>query len=366
MKKINLSDDHLSAVTASIEQYELTASSHLYKRFPGKLIGEAAQEFFGNYSNEAKEKPGLVLLSVILAAHRNYTKQVEPQIDRIRKLEFASLADLKEKCVNFTSFVDFAGVRDLEKYKIILDVLQVIELLKSLNKIDDDYEVMNRWAVKANYMSHKQDIIGKIKGIGIATFQHLRMNFGADTVKPDQRVKEVLNKEYKFYSNNDIDYIAAVEYIAKVVGKSALYVDQVMVNYGSGYYLSAKQSVYLEDDKMSTISKKEDDGRKELIMNNTFAGESKITQMIAYINDAIKDLDVFTEKRKDGGNIIVANALSHKTNGKNVATYWVTSKSVSVIILSKKMEKTLFQSVEEMEEKKVAEKINIMYHEMVG
>lgn len=128
--------------------------------------------------------------------------------------------------------------------------------------------------------------------------------------------------------------------------------------------MSAKQPVDLGDETVFIINKKEDEERKELIMNNTHAGESKISQMIAYINAAIKDLDVFTEERDGGGYIIVANALRHKTNGKNVATYWVTSKSVSVIIL-RKMEKTPFYSVEEMKEQKVAEKINAKYREML-
>lgn len=62
MKKISLSDHDLSAITASIEKYKLTTSSHLYKRYAGKSIGEAAGEFFGHYSNEANSILIMILI----------------------------------------------------------------------------------------------------------------------------------------------------------------------------------------------------------------------------------------------------------------------------------------------------------------
>lgn len=88
-------------------------------------------------------------------------------------------------------------------------------------------------------------------------------------------------------------------------------------------------------------------------------------QMIQYINDAIKDLDVFVEVRGDGGNIIVANKLKHLSRGKNIATYWTSSVSVAVIVLGLLPRKT-FYSVEQMKLDQVAEKIRAKYSEMVA
>lgn len=243
LNKIMINENEIKAIVNKLEGKKLRETSHLYKRFPGKLIGEASVVFANNYCNEAQERPGLVLLAVILAAHRNYTKQVEPQIDRIRKMDFYSFEDLKKKAKDFETFVEFCGMRDLEKYTIVTEVLSVIEKLKKYSGITEDYSVMQTWALNAKYINYSGDIIGRIKGVGIATFQHLRMNFGANTVKPDQRVKEVLNREFRFHANNDIDYIFAVEYIAKVLGKSALYIDQIFVNYGSGYYNNSTEKV---------------------------------------------------------------------------------------------------------------------------
>lgn len=62
------------------------------------------------------------------------------------------------------------------------------------------------------------------------------MNFGADTVKPDQRVKEVLEREFRLGSLRPESAILAVEKIASMSGISALLVDQIFVKFGSSHY----------------------------------------------------------------------------------------------------------------------------------
>jgi hypothetical protein len=232
----SLNDRKIKAIVKNLENKKLTLTSHLYKRFPEKSIGEAAEVFANKYSNEAREKPALALLAVVLSIHSNYTKIVEPRIDRIRQTEFSTFVDLKEKTKNIDTFTNFCEMSALEKYNIIIGILAAIDKLKERSAEADDFEVLHKWAMKADFRNHEKDIIGSIKGVGLATFQHLRMNFGADTVKPDQRVKEVLKREFGFELSSGIENIVAVEYIAKVMCKSALYIDQVFVNYGSGYY----------------------------------------------------------------------------------------------------------------------------------
>ena len=58
-----------------------------------------------------------------------------------------------------------------------------------------------------NIVNIKTDLIGKIPNIAVATFQHLRMSFGIDTVKPDQRVKEILEYEFKIKSIHTVSRI---------------------------------------------------------------------------------------------------------------------------------------------------------------
>lgn len=360
-----LSSSEIKRITSNLESKQLKESSHLYKRYPNKTIGEAVEIFSEEYSSEAKERPGLVLLSVILAAHRNYTKQVEPQIDRIRKTRFSSFDDLKTKLVDFETFAKFAGMNDFQKYNIIVELIKVIEDLKIKTKIKDDYEIMNRWATVTSHFDLDKNPIGRIKGIGIATFQHLRMNFGADTVKPDQRVKEVLAREYKLSLKNDLECISAVEYIAKTTEKRVIYIDQVLVNYGSGYYVSQDELIVEKDKRNLIIGQKENNKTFMPAKNIEHINNDNVDQMLKYILGAIEPLDVSIEKRNDGGYIIVANKLKHLSRGKNVATYWPTSSSVALIVLGLIPNRTTFYSVNDMKNRHVAEKIVEKYNLMM-
>jgi hypothetical protein len=75
-----------------------------------------------------------------------------------------------------------------------------------------------------------------VRGIGPAAFQHLRMNFGVDTTKPDQRVKEVLEREFGFRLFDAAAAVVALEELAERTGYTVIELDQICVNYGSGYY----------------------------------------------------------------------------------------------------------------------------------
>ena len=95
---------------------------------------------------------------------------------------------------------------------------------------------MNLWARNADVLNYEADVIGRIPNIGIATFQHLRMVFGIDTVKPDQRVKEVLVKEFELRKLSDKKAIKAAEQIASITKLKVITIDQIFVKYGSSYY----------------------------------------------------------------------------------------------------------------------------------
>ncbi|MCW1301531.1 MAG: hypothetical protein OH316_00100 [Candidatus Parvarchaeota archaeon] len=56
-------------------------------------------------------------------------------------------------------------------------------------KGEKDMETFKRWAVSADYKSIDSDPIGMIKGVGINTFQYLRMQAGVDTIMPDKIIK---------------------------------------------------------------------------------------------------------------------------------------------------------------------------------
>lgn len=243
MKKINLLEDktekEVIEIVKKLSVCPLTPSSHGYAEYNSISIGEASQKSIKKYNSKALTRPAVALLDVVLAANRNYNKVVEPKIKHI--LENSDISTFKqlEKFIKENTveeFYKFWGHKDNKKYSVLKAILLAINELKKIYKIDDDYQLMNNWAKNVDYTKKKEDYIGKIDNIGVATFQHLRMVFGANTVKPDQRVVEVLEYEFGLNKINQLNAIKVVEDIAKITNKSALEIDQIFVKYGSGYY----------------------------------------------------------------------------------------------------------------------------------
>ncbi|GBC74830.1 hypothetical protein HRbin06_00137 [archaeon HR06] len=58
----------------------------------------------------------------------------------------------------------------------------------------DDKTALRTLARNAKVENWREDHIGRIKGVGLITFQYLRMMGGIDTVMPDKIVKRVINE----------------------------------------------------------------------------------------------------------------------------------------------------------------------------
>ncbi len=62
--------------------------------------------------------------------------------------------------------------------------------------------------------------MGRINGVGLITYQYLRMMGGVDTVMPDKIVKRVINEILESAGiqtvNDDFEFIRTVEEIAKI------------------------------------------------------------------------------------------------------------------------------------------------------
>lgn len=229
---------------------ELTITGHGYKTFSNIPIFESAQKSTLDYSTRSSIKPAIALIDVILAANRNYNKVVEPNIKRIQE-EYPELNNFDEltKIIDSKTkqeFYSFWGHRDEKKYNTLKNVLSKINDLRVINSnLNDDFLLMKNWAMNANIFNYKNDLIGSIPNIAIATFQHLRMVYGADTIKPDQRVKEVLDYEFGLSNLSDINVIKAVEQIAKIAKMKVITIDQIFVQYGSSYYNQSANKISL-------------------------------------------------------------------------------------------------------------------------
>ena len=164
---------------------------------------------------------GCVVLMVVDAAFTsiglNYTAVV-PKVEefskrfvvsgRIRNLKELAAADINELREVWKNRRSWAIAKGIASY------------LSTLS--DDDKTALRACASNARLENWREDPIGRIKGVGLVTFQYLRMMGGVDTVMPDKIVKRVVNeilvKAGLESVEDDMEFIRKAEQIALSCG----------------------------------------------------------------------------------------------------------------------------------------------------
>lgn len=91
----------------------------------------------------------------------------------------------------------------------------------------DDRGALRRWAASSRLESWKEDAIGRINGVGITTFQYLRMMGGMDTAMPDKIVRRVVGQileeaQLDMPVQKDMELISTIERMAKLSGHRSI------------------------------------------------------------------------------------------------------------------------------------------------
>lgn len=230
----------ISDTIARLGKAPMTKSAHGYQEGRIETIMAAAKRGTENYTKNSQSSSAIAIMDVILAANRDYNKQVEKHVGRMRKeypaLTLKKLAEKVKEVGTAKKFKDVWGHNDEKKFQTLKSVLAIfIPRLKNIDKPEEDFRVVAEWAANAKLSEMYQDQIGALPNIGIATFQHLRMNFGVETVKPDRRVKDVLVREFNLRLSDEKS-ILVVERMAEIENVTPLLIDQIFVKYGSGHY----------------------------------------------------------------------------------------------------------------------------------
>jgi hypothetical protein len=165
---------------------------------------------------------GSVVLMLIDAAFTsiglNYFTAVVPKVEEFNKrfVETGKIKNLKD-----LSNYNLEELRSVWRNRRSLEMAQnVARYLSTLSQ--DDRIALRKWAKNAVLEEWRSDPVGRIKGVGIVTFQYLRMMGGIDTVMPDKIVKKVINEilvkaGYKPIED-DILFVRKAEEIAKLCG----------------------------------------------------------------------------------------------------------------------------------------------------
>ena len=87
----------------------------------------------------------------------------------------------------------------------------------------DERRAFRLWAANSQLEGWREDPIGKISGVGITTFQYLRMMGGIDTAMPDKIVRKVVKQmldeaETDMPTEGDIDLVRTIERLSELSG----------------------------------------------------------------------------------------------------------------------------------------------------
>ncbi|MHA1409126.1 MAG: hypothetical protein ACTSQY_02185 [Candidatus Odinarchaeia archaeon] len=86
-----------------------------------------------------------------------------------------------------------------------------IKMADEFNKMRKNDEpplvVMRKWAEEADYRKWHEDVIGKINGVGLITFQYLRMQLGVDTCMPDRIIKKFSKIHFGLETEDNMQFI---------------------------------------------------------------------------------------------------------------------------------------------------------------
>jgi len=148
----------------------------------------------------------------------NYFTAVVPKVEEFNK-EFVKtrrIRNLKE-----LAKADINELRKVWRNKRSWIIAKgIASYLSTLN--EDDRSALKTWAKNAKLENWREDPIGRIKGVGLITFQYLRMMGSVDTVMPDKIVKRVINeilvKAGLEPVNDDMEFIKRAEEIALTCG----------------------------------------------------------------------------------------------------------------------------------------------------
>lgn len=176
---------------------------------------------------ETRRWNGSVVLMLVDAAFTsiglNYFTAVVPSVVRFEK---ELTADGKIGTLRDLSLLQPDQVesiwRNLRSWQVAKGAASYLHNLAVADNLDDR-GALRRWAANSRLESWKGDPIGTINGVGITTFQYLRMMGGMDTAMPDKIVRRVIRQILEEAAldmpvQKDMELISTIERMADLSG----------------------------------------------------------------------------------------------------------------------------------------------------
>jgi len=186
------------------------------KLFGNEIIKEAAG--FSSLCRTGRRWGGKAILIILDACldstGLNYFTVVVPKVNYFRERYINS--GKISKCSDFNK-IDRKELLSMFKNKRVWETMEKIcKFIAEKSNGKDEMKTLKNWAKNADPFSFKKDEIGSIKGVGINTFQYLRIQSGVDAIMPDKVIINWISKNFKKVKT-PYECIAEGEKISKIL-----------------------------------------------------------------------------------------------------------------------------------------------------
>lgn len=202
---------------------ETMRETKIYENGEETTVGQLSK---ANVRDLKVENAVLALINTTLAMRAKWYETAKPRVDAF-ETKYSNVKTLQDllALMNSMSEKEFCekvlNFRAHPRYVILREMTEAFIDYQKKNGFSDDWLAMQDWAKKVDLKNLDKDIMGKIKRVGLATVQNLRLICGIDTVKPDVHVKESL-KEIGL--GNEVE---VVELLSELTGYSCAELDQI-------------------------------------------------------------------------------------------------------------------------------------------
>lgn len=151
------------------------------------------------------KSPVLICLDAVLSINRKYYNFVVPRIKKFQKnySNIDTLKKLKELIENssieqFSNIWNYNHPQRIEILSTLVDKLILYGDIKHTDDSETELKKLQLWAKTVNVFEYKSF---NVPGIGVATYQYIRMLLVAKTVKPDVHIKRYIYSLLDKYLN---------------------------------------------------------------------------------------------------------------------------------------------------------------------
>ncbi|VUT27578.1 MAG: hypothetical protein SYNGOMJ08_00124 [Candidatus Syntrophoarchaeum sp. GoM_oil] len=107
---------------------------------------------------------------------------------------------------------------------VAIGVSEILDNMRKELGIRSDLEALKTWAENTSHLAWERDPVGRVNGVGLITFQYLRMQAGVDTSMPDKIIKRVIKREFGVRTSDDLSFIDEMERLSHAIGYSQIFI----------------------------------------------------------------------------------------------------------------------------------------------